>query len=89
MPRVGTVPIKGIAIALGKTNDVQPMTRPALTVMLAGKQPVQQGTVGSIEIRGSLLDESIHRCRLRRQAKQVKGGPANERPGVCGGGLLI
>ena len=71
-----------VAAAVGVAGDVQPVPAPALAVVGAGEEPVHEGLVGGVRVRG--LDERLDLVRRRRQPGQVERDAADQRAGVRG-----
>ena len=73
---------RGVAVVadrVGKANDIEPADRHLLAVVRAGEQAVYKQHVC---IRTCVRDECRDLVRSGRQAEQVEGKPANERPSI-------
>jgi hypothetical protein len=66
-------------VAVGVAGDVQPVPAPALAVVPAGQEPIDEPLVG---VGCGVLDERPHLLRGRGQADQVEIDPSNQGPPV-------
>ena len=70
-----------VAVGVAVVDDVEPVPAPALAVMGAGQQPIDQSFVG---VRIRVADERVDLLGRRRQAEQVErtggGSRCGDRP---------
>src|SRR5262249_17872867 len=64
------------AIALGITDEVEPIQGPSFSITRRGEQPIDEFL---IRIRRAVVYESLYLFRSRRKADHVKVKTANER----------
>ena len=78
-PGIGPGLVLVVAVRVAVVDNVEPVPSPAFAVARRGQQPVDQFLVS----RGiSVGNEGIYFFRRRRQARQVKREPADERAAV-------
>ena len=69
------------AVALGEAGQVEPVPAPALAVVRAGQQPIDELVVG---VGRRIGDERLDLLRRRRQADQVEVRAANQLAAIGG-----
>src|SRR5262249_23456287 len=74
-PGVAAMRIVLEAVSVRKADDIQPVLPPALSVMRAGQQPVNDFL---ISVRRSVANESIHFGWRRWQSGKVEGQTTDE-----------
>ena len=78
-PGVRPIGVLLVAVGFGVAHQVEPVAGPALAVVRAGEQAIDQLLVG---VGRSVVHEGVHLLRRRRQADQVEGDAADERAAV-------
>ena len=73
---VGTILVEGVAIALGKACEIQPMPCPAFTVMRSVEESIDECFIG---LWGLIVEVGLNLRGLWRQTPQAKHGPAEQR----------
>ena len=71
----GPAPVLLVAVRVGVSREVQPGTRPALTVVRRGEQAVDDLLVG---IRARVGQERVHLRQRRRKADEVEAHAADQ-----------
>ncbi len=78
-PGVRLVAVALVAVGFGVTDDIQPMPRPALSILRAGQQVINH--LGD-RIGRLVIEERPDFVRGRRQADQVEIKPADQGPSI-------
>ena len=81
----GSLGVLRVAGGVGVAGQVEPDTRPALSVALRGQQAIHQALIGSVAL---IVDKGIHLRDRRRQAGQVNREPTNHRVTISFGSRL-
>ena len=81
----GSLGVLRVAGGVSVASQVEPDTRPALSVALRGQQAIHQALIGSVAL---IVDKGIHLRDRRRQTGQVKREPANHRMTIRFGSRL-
>ena len=78
MVRRGAVRVAFLSIAIGVANHVQPMPRPAFSVMRAGQQFIDQRLRRGSRVVREFLDKRIDLFRRWRQPREIEIDPAHQ-----------
>ena len=80
LPRVGTLAVHFIPVCFSKTNKVQPVTAPTLTVVWTGEHLFHQSWPCCCAV---VVDEGIHLLGAGRKPQHHEKQSTNQGPTIC------